>query len=420
MRANEYVPGYLAGRVWPPRELPEHVGFGDRSEAVEYLWLYRDAWRSVPRALDWLRSQTEPTSAQTRPPSDGTPAPGAPMRPREGLAPTLQEWRHLLDAAEELRRLQPWQWMEDDELFGVQDPETQEVGYCCVMGALGEVFALTAFLGPQGYASYRRMLEEGPYVDDFDVIATQCCLMASFEDRSSLDRRDLETIRELGLKFRGHAAWPQFRSHRPGYAPWYLTGQEARFLTAALEQACRVAPRVREGLDLLAREDQGLILVREKSKRSSRWKDTWQTLPEMPDIPSTPQPDVSQLDRLRVGHRRLHGTWEVDLFFLPGRIGSSAERQYYPRAWLCVETEVGLVVGTEMIEPWRPIKPLQETFIALLEKAPRLPKEIRVGREEVKEIVAPIARSLGIALTKQKRLPALEDARRSLEDFLAR
>ena len=55
--------------------------------------------------------------------------------------PTLDEWKELYIAADEFRNLQPWTWMSDADLFGVQDPRSREVGYCCVLAAPGVLHA---------------------------------------------------------------------------------------------------------------------------------------------------------------------------------------------------------------------------------------------------------------------------------------
>ena len=60
-------------------------------------------------------------------------------------------------------------------------------------------------------------------------------------------------MRELGFRYRGRGRWPIFRSVIPGHWPWYLSGDEARFLTVTLDNVRDVAERIGQGtLDLYA------------------------------------------------------------------------------------------------------------------------------------------------------------------------
>jgi len=52
--ANPYVVAFLTGRKVLPKRLPEYVGFGDESEAVEYAAGAAALWASVPGAVAWL------------------------------------------------------------------------------------------------------------------------------------------------------------------------------------------------------------------------------------------------------------------------------------------------------------------------------------------------------------------------------
>lgn len=57
VKANPFVPIYLLGvRPLPPR-LPGYMRFGDETEAWHYVASRKRTWRSVPGAMDWLRSQ---------------------------------------------------------------------------------------------------------------------------------------------------------------------------------------------------------------------------------------------------------------------------------------------------------------------------------------------------------------------------
>ncbi len=433
LASNQHVAPYLLGQRRMPPDYPSHIEIGTRSEAMEYVALYQAAWARSPSALNWLAAQVRGRHAPAAQSRDGategqlafplgpsaSPKPAATgAGPAEEAAPTPEEWRRLYRAAVSIRELAPWEWMADSDLFAVRNPETGEVGYCAIMGGLGEVFALAVFLGTGGLDSYRRLQEGELKPGDFQAITHMHCLLASFEDQSSLDKGDLAVIRELGLKFRGRHAWPQFRSYRPGYAPWYVTGPEARFLAIALEQAVDVAGRVRKGLDLFEGVDEDLVLVRERDNATRTWQDAWRPLPS---LSLTPQPEAA-LDeaRLRQIKERLgapQGTWEVDIFPLPALIEEPGRRPWYPRAWLCVDKDTGLVIGTATLESWRPSGECQEAFLGILEKAPSLAEVLQVSKE-ARELLAPLARSLGIRIQERRRLAALERARKSMVSFL--
>jgi tetratricopeptide (TPR) repeat protein len=53
---NPYVPAYLSGRKRLPARLPDYVGLGDDSEAVDYASGAAELWASVPGALTWLEA----------------------------------------------------------------------------------------------------------------------------------------------------------------------------------------------------------------------------------------------------------------------------------------------------------------------------------------------------------------------------
>jgi hypothetical protein len=105
------------------------------------------------------------------------------------MQPSMDEWRELYEAAVALGEAAPWQWMWDSDQFGVQDPESGEIGYGCVMGRLGEHFALAVYRGSEGLAGLWRMREAGPRAqrDPAEVLSWQNCLMASFEDRALVE-----------------------------------------------------------------------------------------------------------------------------------------------------------------------------------------------------------------------------------------
>ncbi len=51
---NPHVPAYLSGGKRLPARLPDYVGRGDMSEAVDYAAGAKTQWETVPGAIAWL------------------------------------------------------------------------------------------------------------------------------------------------------------------------------------------------------------------------------------------------------------------------------------------------------------------------------------------------------------------------------
>ncbi len=169
-------------------------------------------------------------------------------------APGNEEWRRLYQAAIELKRQAPWEWMTEADNFGVQDSDTGELYFVSVMGMLGEHFAIALYPGAGAFYKFLELEEAGASAAPEAVLEIPQ-LQASFEDRNLLHQRYRDIIKALGFKFRGRNAWPMFRSYRPGFMPWFLEREEARMLAVGLEQLLEVAPRFRENPGLLDPSD---------------------------------------------------------------------------------------------------------------------------------------------------------------------
>jgi hypothetical protein len=334
--------------------------------------------------------------------------------------PSLKEWRSLYKAATELHGLKPWTWMSDTEMFGVKNPDDGQMGYCCVLGELEEVFALVVYLGPEGLAAYLRLQSGEIDLHDPDVAHVQNCLMASFEDRKDLDQEDLRLIKKLGLKFRGRAAWPQFRSYRPGYVPWYLEGWEARFLRVALEQAAHVASRLKEKRDLLDSPVENSLLTRVQVAQNGNeiWEDRWMELPKVEEKERRGFP----VNELRLAATAKPGklkkeTWEIDFFYFPAAV-KEGERPYFPIAALIMDHDSGLALDTWVEAPWKFFALFSDRLLAFMDKCATLPGKILIARDDARELLQPITSRLGIKLSLTEMLANVEEFKAAMTAHL--
>jgi hypothetical protein len=333
---------------------------------------------------------------------------------------SISNWKSLYDAAVEFKGIACWDWMLDSDVFGVQNPANGEIGYCCVMGHLGEHFALGVYLGTEGLETYLKIQNREITEDDIEAFMSQKCLMASFEDRDALSEEDRKIIKRLGLRFRGRNQWPLFRKYQPGYPPWYLAKDEAEYLALALRQAIEVSLRFREDPDILIHRKRNHYLVRVPRKTDGRWqwRDEWlKPAPVEESKIMVPPINEVRLQRIKKTIKRRGGTWEADFFFSPTPVREGKERPYYPYAAIYVDSYSGLILHADMVKPTEHTTEFPNSVMGLIENVGMRPNEILVRKEEAFELLKLIASRLDINLKLVKRLKMLEHVQASMFQF---
>ncbi|MBI4489359.1 MAG: hypothetical protein HY694_09765 [Deltaproteobacteria bacterium] len=329
---------------------------------------------------------------------------------------SLPVWKNLYDAAIAFRDIACWEWMSDSDIFGVQNPETGEVGYCCVLGQLGEVFGLAVYLGSEGLEQHRKIQSGKIHAGSPEFAYSQSCLTAWFGDRNDLDQADVKVVRELGLKFRGSNVWPQFRSLQPGYLPWYLTESEAKYLAVSVEQAREVALCLDKDPNWLSAPGKNHYLVRVPVDRDGGW--SWESRWLNPAPMAKSKVRSYPLDEVRLrwikntGERR-QGIWEVGAFYMPTPV-EGEERPYFPYSILCADHDSGSILGTALAEPSDWETEFSSCILDCIEEHDLLPSALWVRKEELRELFEPLASRLDIEVQLIRKLPAIDRARRAM------
>ncbi|MDD3890483.1 MAG: hypothetical protein PHR65_11280 [Syntrophomonadaceae bacterium] len=140
----------------------------------------------------------------------------------------------------------PWRWMTDTDIFAVEIPGEKELYYACVMGCEGEMFGMAIYQGLKGLKYYQRQLETEDPEEVAMIEEHGPVLLLTLGDRGELNNKERQLYKELGFSFRGHNAWPVFRSFKPGFYPWILTPAEAHAASIVLQHAIAAAEHCRE------------------------------------------------------------------------------------------------------------------------------------------------------------------------------
>jgi hypothetical protein len=337
----------------------------------------------------------------------------------------LEIWKELYETAIRFKEAAPWELLGDDEVFAVKDPGTGEIGYCTVLGWLGEMFALCVYRGDEGLAIYQKLQNQeiDPERDDFFAINN--ALMAEFTDRGRLDKEDLRIIKELGYKFRGAKAYPAFRSYLPGYAPWFLTESETVFLEFALRCSLDYFNQYDEDAVALKRKDPNQFLLyspKSNGGETASFERQW-FRPEPSPPPALPHLAVDEirLQKMKKTIAPSEAVWEAGFFYMPGGTVVDRDRPYWPRIVTVADKRSGLMLFSNAIDlKMCRFSALGEGILSTMEKRKICPAEIRVNDEVARKAFQPFADSLGIRLKTEKNLSAIMEFKKAMTGNFSR
>lgn len=164
-------------------------------------------------------------------------------------------WLEMYKAAERIRDLKPWDWMYEDDLVVVVNPEKQdEMCFCSIMGSGGEFMGLALYRGWNGFYALQDMknaAEEEDIINLRNYSHLQDCWMIEFTDASLVNKPSKETLKNLGLKYRGVGQWIDISDRSPSQLPWYIEEEDIPFITLCINQFFEVAIRAEDDNNLL-------------------------------------------------------------------------------------------------------------------------------------------------------------------------
>jgi hypothetical protein len=346
------------------------------------------------------------------------------------VAPEL--WQALLAAADAFGTLAPWTWMHDSELLGLRHPRTGEKLLCSVLGRLRQLFALLVYRRDAGHRwVLNTILNDGDAggLEDAETAFEQDCVKVEFTTRKELAQEDRAVL--AAAKFspatpRG-CAWPAFRSLIPGGFPWFLTPAEAEILLFALPRVSAFALLLRDAPETGSSRQMGEVPFLpdefDPADGSLRAADLqWHPFIPPPDpLPSPVSLDETTLDRLLKLPQAKGFHLELDMFHVPVVI-REGERPYFPTAAMAVDRASAFIGGYRLVHANDPdgVTALADVLQSCLQQVHHRPEDIIVQRQRVVQMLAPVARRLGIPIRKEAELSVLTFARERMESQFRR
>jgi Domain of unknown function (DUF6930) len=336
--------------------------------------------------------------------------------------PTLTQWKTLYDACMRFRKAACWKWITEDHVFGIENPKTGEVGYCCIIGKLGQQLGIIIYAGTDGLESYKNLPDHAePSEEDFILFLSQKCLSIIYDNKSGLSNEDIQVIEELGITLKGARQYPVIRNMTPGYMPWFISGDEAEYLSIAIEQVLDVSKRFKDNPDFIrTKRPKYLVRMNDTISGSQVWVDEW-LLPE-PIRQKTVAP--AQLDevgimRIKLNAEKKKVTWEFTYSLENMPVQEQGNRPFYPMMLLLVETQNGLILGSDTASPDSYHQQFVDYLIQIMADTNSYPQEIMFESDEAATMLQPVLSRLDIKGIKVKRCKESFKARNGLRQHLS-
>jgi len=333
--------------------------------------------------------------------------------------PTLEEWKELYELAIKFKEAAPWEWMYDTDVFGVLNPETEDIGYCTVMGNNKEFYGMAIYQGPEGFAILDK-IARGDFRQE-DAKYMQKCLMLSFDKRNYIEKEEMEIIKQIGVRFDNRNFWPQFRDYSPGYYPWHIDRKQAAYFMIIIEQALEIFSKVKDNKDKYMAGVPYRILARIPKKNGTKivWTDEY-IVPKIMEKKIT-IPALSE--KHEIISRKIKKeididpemTWEADDFFSPDPVKDDDEdiRPFFPRLLFFVEQRSGAVMSIGLSESAIDIitTKFRQSFLDGILKHGAFPKKLNIRNEKLAEILRPIAKILDITIVITDKMAMFDEAK---------
>lgn len=336
--------------------------------------------------------------------------------------PSFSTMETLYQLASQLYEMRPWHIVSETELVLVQDPITKETCYCSMMGVLGEVVAMYAYIGAASYRLFKKMArQEVSGAPEF--FGGQHSVYVEFVGKTELEAEDRKLLAALGHP-RTAKISPIFRAIRPGFSPWFVTDEEAQTLAEAMQAMIAVCSIVSKEPDVSYWEeaDRFPLVSRVEGtgiKTKFHIEPAKQVLPPEPTLDRVRLED-DEVRQLRDSDYSVRGVLELDYFVSPAVIGRRNERKAFGHVALAVDADSGLVLSSEIASPTKFAGDvLAGAIIKAVRSGRALPREIRVRDRKFKDTLAPLSELCGFPIKVVRSLPALEEARAHLQQFLA-
>lgn len=298
------------------------------------------------------------------------------------------------------------------DLITILLPEYKQPFYCSIMGRNDECFAIGIYSGFDEINNFYEMLKNRD-IPSMQMIRYQNNIMCYFGNRDELTKKELQLIKDLGLKFRGKNEWVYFHSFKTGYSPYIIDKQEVLKVTLVFKQlfmALRAIIEKRVEVDF----EKGNTLFRRYDDK----KELWCTFQAPIIIPPKEYYEPAIKDEILMAkinkQKNIQDEIEIDTLYLNSSINDKMfERPIIPKLLIIADRQSGLLIDQKMLSPKDDeVQEILNCVINYFFKAGK-PKTIYVRDKFIEGLLLDLCERTNISLKIKGKLKAIDSFARA-------
>jgi hypothetical protein len=339
-----------------------------------------------------------------------------------------EDWSDLLHASAHLADLEPWQWLNSDQVIVLDLPNCPERVYCCVLGQMGDEFGLVAYFGDEGLAMIHRVFAQS--AASLDTPMTAQVFNLSLCRRGTLPEEDraLFSMYDMNLEKADH--WPMLRVQTPGYLSWIPQGKEISLFAEIIEKISELAldyqdraaqfPFYQDHEWFLRKyvldaqgDEKSVDATIEPASKPRKWQN------------AEPLTNAVDLQRIKKTTRQNKSWVELGGSFASFTVAKeSDERPIFPWLQLAVNHTNGQVLLHDLAMPDQVneqtvyVRTAQEFLLNMIQEMAQRPSGVLVTDDHLYHALFLLCKKLGIICSLSSDLPKWNQAWESLAEFV--
>ena len=310
--------------------------------------------------------------------------------------------------------------MNETDIFGIKIPGTNRIYFISVMGSLGEVTAITAYMGERALQMFWELQDEDPaYLSSSFSAASRIFtipqVMLDFVDEENLEPEQIKSIKNFGGKPSKDKLWPVLEQFVPGFMPGEPDEQVLNDAAILLEQCPCIFEKAKEDEDFIyvGDDNDNRYLIREiKESSTTEWQNVYKEIWVEPVKYNIRFPSIN-LTQLK-NKRKKQETLQIDLAMLPSPVQEGDIKPYYPFILLLVNKKTGIIQDFYMLSPLPDLETMYESIpeklLDMFLESNYVPTQVEIRSEILIVLLTQLLDRAGVILKKPEQMKAMDEA----------